>query len=173
MARQRYDHIIYENIINSENNQNTQNEQYSEKCFMFGYLSLSSLCVFVLSCIDISFSYLNHYACQNVVEKTLDLSLHSWLRVNAIFGFCYYVMLTVCFLKRNTIRQQRDIKTSIETLFAMTSTYSIIWLVIGHYLFLKIDCLPIYMWSRVIIGYLFYIPNLVYTSYYMLYLSSN
>jgi len=77
--------LYYQDYI-LDSNSNKKNYGYGT------FIILLTIFVFLISIIDLTYSYLDLDICQN---KIYILSLNSWLRINGIYGFFYYIFMIV------------------------------------------------------------------------------
>lgn len=148
-------------------------------CVFFVLLS-----VFVLgaSILDLSYSYIKLDACQEISYFT---TLNDWLRVNGVYGVTYYffILIIVAILSKpnyqgyiRMVNTSNDKSEKCEIFYKICSTFvtfiMFLLMVIGCYIYFsffysycKSYAIIVYMWIRLITGFITSIGIIIFINY--------
>lgn len=174
----RKDSYLYDYI-----HPDVQDENYS--CEIASFIVPITLCFFLLSCVDISYSYLKLDLCQEKLDtEEFSLSLNLWLRVNGIFGQFYYLFLLISYIKYRPYSENRlrNLSNYFElTRYCVKSTlmlcrlFGTLYMTFGVYNFITYysglcysKAIIYYMWPRVFIGLVSYLSMFFVIHYYVM-----
>ncbi len=149
----------------------TESEKLYEK-YNCIFMVLFSIFIFAASIIDLCYSYINIDSCQTVSHIT---TLNDWFRINGIFGISYYFFMMILIYSLTNVsnkgyvrlvnQQTKTYGEKCEIFYKVCATFVTVIMLslisIGSYIYFsyiysycKSYTILVYMWIRLITGFI-------------------